>query len=295
MKLLTYKHGAAYAPGLLDSTGEKIIPLAALGLEYRSMNDFITRATEKELALLAGAVSSPPAGCIPYKEAGKAAPIPRPRQDIICLGYNYLDHIKESTKFRGTQSAEPPAHAVYFSKRVNLALPDGGEIQSHSNLDGQLDYEAELAVIIGRDAKNVPAAEARDYIFGYTIINDVSARTLQRNHKQFYFGKSLDGFVPMGPWIVTAGEFDTFPPRLGIRSYVNAELRQDGNTAQMIFDIPHVIAELSAGMTLLAGTIIATGTPSGVGMGFDPPRFLKAGDSVECVVEGIGRLRNTVV
>jgi len=294
MKLLAYEQGGSYAIGLLDSTGEMIIPLAALGLNYHCMSDLIARATPKELAALSGAVSSPPGGCIPYKEVGKAAPIPHPRQDIICLGYNYLDHIKETTKLRGTLSVEPPAHAVYFSKRVNQALGDGGEIKARPDLDEQLDYEAELAVIIGKDAKNVPTDKAREYIFGYTILNDVSARTLQARHKQFYFGKSLDGFAPMGPWIVTADEFEQFPPRLGVSSYVNGELRQDSNTAQMIFDIPHIIEELSAGMTLLPGTIIATGTPSGVGMGFTPPRFLKAGDSVECVIEGIGRLRNTI-
>ena len=294
MKLLTYKHGGSYALGLMDSTGEMIIPMAALGLGYRCMTDFISRATEKDFATLTGAVSSPPPGCIPYKEAEKAAPIPHPRQDVICMGMNYLDHIKEFSKFRGLPAVEPPTHAVYFSKRVNEALPDGGEIESHSHLDEQLDYEAELAVIIGKDAKNVPADKVRDYIFGYTIINDVSARVLQRNHKQFYFAKSLDSFTPMGPWIVTADEFEDCPPKLTVSSYVNGELRQDSSTIHMLFDIPHIISELSAGMTLLAGTIIATGTPSGVGMGFDPPRFLKAGDSVECVIEGIGCLRNTV-
>lgn len=156
-----------------------------------------------------------------------------------------------------------------------------------------MDYEAELAVIIGKDAKNVPVSEVKNYIFGYTVINDVSARTLQTRHKQWYFGKSLDGFLPMGPCIVTAEEFP-YPPRLSIQSRVNGELRQDSSTELMIFGIDHVVSELSAGMTLKAGTIIATGTPAGVGMGFDPPRFLKPGDVVECSIEGIGTLVNRV-
>lgn len=139
----------------------------------------------------------------------------------------------------------------------------------------------------------MPVSEVKNYIFGYTVINDVSARTLQTRHKQWYFGKSLDGFLPMGPCIVTAEEFP-YPPRLSIQSRVNGELRQDSSTELMIFGIDHVVSELSAGMTLKAGTIIATGTPAGVGMGFDPPRFLKPGDVVECSIEGIGTLVNRV-
>ena len=156
-----------------------------------------------------------------------------------------------------------------------------------------LDYEAELAFIIGKDAKNVKEEDAFDYIFGYTIMNDVSARNLQTAHKQWYFGKSLDGFTPLGPVIVTKDEFD-YPPKLDIKSYVNGELRQDSNTELLIFGIAHVVSELSKGMTLKAGTIISMGTPAGVGMGFVPPRFLKKGDVVTCEIEGIGKLTNTI-
>ena len=152
----------------------------------------------------------------------------------------------------------------------------------------------ELAVVLGKAARDVKAADAADYIFGYTVLNDVSARDLQTGHKQWYFGKSLDGFTPIGPCIVTADEFDSYPPQLGIRSFVNGEKRQDSNTGLQIFDIDHVIAELSQGMTLKAGTIIATGTPAGVGMGMEPPCFLKPGDEVCCEIEGIGTLTNTV-
>ena len=169
----------------------------------------------------------------------------------------------------------------------------GGHIDGHFDLVERLDYEAELAVVIGKDASHVEEADAAEYVLGYTIINDVSARQVQTRHKQWYFGKSLDGFTPMGPCIVTADEFE-FPPRLSIQSKVNGELRQNSNTELLIFGIPHIIRELSQGITLKAGTIIATGTPAGVGMGFEPPRFLKSGDQVECIIEGIGSLKNTV-
>ena len=164
----------------------------------------------------------------------------------------------------------------------------------HKELTSQLDYEAELAVILKKDAKDVALEDVEDYIFGYTIMNDVSAREVQTAHRQWYFGKSLDGFTPLGPWIVTADSVE-FPPKLRIQSRVNGELRQDSNTEQFIHGIAEVVSELSRGMTLKAGTIIATGTPAGVGMGFDPPRFLKPGDVVECVIEGIGTLKNPVV
>ena len=205
----------------------------------------------------------------------------------------YGDHEKEAARYdAGAFSKDKPA-AVYFSKRVSEAGRPDGDIPRHAGLTDRLDYEAELAVIIGKTAKNVKAAEAEAYIFGYTVLNDVSARDLQTGHKQWYFGKSLDGFTPMGPCILTADEV-SFPPMLEITAAVNGELRQRSNTGLLIHGVGEIIEELSAGMTLLPGTIIATGTPAGVGMGFDPPKFLKAGDVVECTVQGIGTLRNTV-
>ena len=183
---------------------------------------------------------------------------------------------------------------MYFSKRVSEAVAPGGVIQSHQDLVERLDYEVELAVILGKTAKHVKAAEAGDYIFGYTVLNDVSARDVQTGHKQWYFGKSLDGFTPMGPCIVTADEI-AFPPALAISSSVNGELRQSSNTSLFLNSIQEVLEELTAAMTLLPGTIIATGTPAGVGMGFDPPKFLKPGDVVTCAIEGIGTLTNPVV
>ena len=164
---------------------------------------------------------------------------------------------------------------------------------AHEELTQKLDYEAELAVIIGKDCRNIKGEEVKDYIFGYTILNDVSARDIQTRHKQWYFGKSLDESTPMGPCIVTADEI-VWPPALKIQSFINGELRQNSNTSQFIFSIDYVVEELSKGMTLKAGTIISTGTPAGVGMGFTPPKFLKPGDIRECRIEKIGTLTNQV-
>ena len=177
---------------------------------------------------------------------------------------------------------------------LDIRMADGGFIEAHTDLVKKLDYECELAVVLGKDAKDVPAGQTKDYVFGYTILNDVSARDVQTAHKQWYFGKSLDGFTPMGPVLVTADEI-AYPPALEITSRVNGELRQKSNTALLITSIGQILEELTGGMTLLPGTIIATGTPAGVGMGFDPPRFLQSGDTVECAIEGIGTLCSTVI
>lgn len=221
------------------------------------------------------------------------APIPVPQQDVICLGINYMDHAEESARFKKEAFERNREYAVYFSKRVNEMNTPTGVIPMHEDIVDSLDYEAELAFIIGKDAKNVSVEDAFDYVFGYTVINDVSARNVQTNHKQWYLGKSLDGFTPMGPCIVTADEFAN-PPKLNIKSYVNGELRQNSNTGLLVFGVDHIIHELSQGMTLKAGTVISTGTPAGVGMGFEPPKFLKKGDVVRCEIEGIGFIENRI-
>ena len=275
MKLITYRYSGKEAVGILE--GETVRPLPV-----NSMVELIE----------SGGIPAPTGETLLLADVELLAPIPRPRQDVICLGINYKAHADEAAGYDAAFVKEKPI-PIYFSKRVCEAVAPGGMIQSHPGLVERLDYEVELAVIIGKTAKNVPAAQAADYIFGYTILNDVSARVLQTAHKQWYFGKSLDGFTPIGPCIVTADEI-AFPPALPIRARVNGELRQDSTTDLLITGIADIIAELSSGMTLLPGTIIATGTPSGVGMGFDPPRFLKSGDIVECEIEGIGVLRNMV-
>ncbi|MDD6569922.1 MAG: fumarylacetoacetate hydrolase family protein, partial [Acidaminococcus sp.] len=216
-----------------------------------------------------------------------------PRNDIICLGINYKSHDEELPDDYVPEKIVQRQVPVYFSKRVDRATDPDGIIDGHFNVVKELDYECELAVIIGKEAKNVEEKDAADYVFGYTIINDVTARDVQVAHKQWYFGKSLDTFAPMGPCIVTADEFP-FPPALHLTCKVNGQLRQDSNTKYLVHGIPYIISELSKGMTLRAGTIIATGTPAGTGIGMNPPQFLKSGDVVECSIEGIGTLRNVV-
>lgn len=287
MKLVTYRHRGRELVGVLTAD-----ETAALPLPYSDMNTLIESASPAELLSAAQAAESLGAS-VPLSEVSLCAPIPRPRQDVICLGINYKAHADESTRYDASAFGGERPVPIYFSKRVSEAVAPEGFIESHPGLVQRLDYEVELAVIIGKTARNVKAADAKAHIFGYTILNDVSARLLQTTHKQWYFGKGLDGFTPMGPCIVTADEI-SFPPALSISSHVNGELRQNSTTDLLITSIAGIIEELSSGMTLLPGTIIATGTPAGVGMGFDPPRFLKPGDVVECAIEGIGTLRNTV-
>lgn len=295
MKLLSYKVDRKEFLGILNEDETWAYPITAAGMEYTSMLDIIREIGASEKEMLEHIKARPPyevMGAAPVGDIRILSPIPVPEQDIICLGINYEAHARESARFQ-KESFEKPEAAIYFSKRVNRTVDPDGEIPAHRDLTEQLDYEAELAVIIGRDAKDVPAEAAKDYIFGYTIMNDVSAREVQTGHKQWYFGKSLDGFTPLGPCILTVESVE-FPPKLKIQSRVNGELRQDSSTECFIHGIGEIIAELSRGMTLKAGTIIATGTPAGVGMGFEPPRFLQPGDVVECIIEGIGTLKNTV-
>ena len=220
------------------------------------------------------------------------APIPNPVGDVVCLGVNYYAHLLESNKVGHTPLSQK-GHTVYFSKRVDEATPCGGVIPSHRDICDRLDYEVEMGVVIGRTAKRVSREQALEHVFGYTVINDISARNVQEIHRQWYFGKSLDGACPMGPCIVTAAEYGD-PSGHDICSIVNGELRQHSNTDLMMQDVPGLIEELTAGMTLKAGTVIATGTPAGVAMGMDDPKWLKPGDTVECKIEGIGSLINTI-
>lgn len=287
MKLVTYRHSGAEHVGALTPDGSGILPLP--------VPDMNTLIETMDLPALRSAVSAAERGsALALSEAELLAPIPRPRQDVVCLGMNYLAHAEEAARYSADAFAKERPVAVYFSKRVSEAGKPGGVIPRHAGLTDRLDYEAELAVVLGRAARDVRAADAEDYIFGYTVLNDVSARDLQTGHKQWYFGKSLDGAAPMGPVLVTADEI-AWPPALEITCRVNGELRQRSNTSLLNTPIGQILEELTAGMTLLPGTIIATGTPAGVGMGFDPPKFLQSGDTVECAIEGIGVLRSTVV
>ena len=287
MKFVTYKYNGAECVGVLTEDETAVIPASELGLKAGSMLELIEE--------LDGSYPATPtqAKSIALSDVKLEAPIPEPRQDVICLGLNYRDHV-EATRADAVFDVQR-GDAVYFSKRLQRAVAPGDKIDGHFDICDSLDYEVELGVVIGRDAKNVKAADAGKYIFGYTIVNDVSARNLQTRHKQWYFGKSLDDFTPMGPCILSADEVGAMP-ELDIRCYVNGEKRQDSNTRMMIFDIPYIIEELSAGMTLKAGTVIATGTPSGVALGMAPEvqKYLESGDVVRCEIDRIGVLENTI-
>lgn len=288
MKFVTYKKEGKSAVGVLNAAETAVIPASELGLKAQSMNELIDELNGTMPVVSNGAKE------ISLDAVKLDAPIPEPKQDIICLGLNYRDHAEEATRADAVFDVQR-GDAVYFAKRLNKAVASGDTIDGHFDICDSLDYEVELGVVLGKDAKNVKAADAAEYIFGYTIINDVSARNLQTRHKQWYFGKSLDGFTPMGPCILSAEELGAMP-ELDIRCYVNGKLRQNSNTRMMIFDIPFIIEELSAGMTLKAGTVIATGTPSGVALGMDPVvrQYLKRGDVVRCEIDGIGVLENTI-
>ena len=264
MKLVTYRLSGAEHVGALTADGKGVLPLPAA-----DMNTLIETMTLADLRSAAAAAER--GGAVPLSDVELLAPIPRPRQDVVCLGMNYRDHAEESARYSADAFTKNSTAAVYFSKRVSEAGKPDGVIPRHAGLTDRLDYEAELAVVLGK-----------------------AARDLQTGHKQWYFGKSLDGFTPMGPVLVTADEI-AYPPALEITSRVNGELRQKSNTALLITSIGQILEELTGGMTLLPGTIIATGTPAGVGMGFDPPRFLQSGDTVECAIEGIGTLCSTVI
>ncbi len=287
MKLITYRQNGAEHVGALTEDGTGVLPLPV-----PDMNTLIETMTFEGLRSAVAAAER--GAALALSDVELLAPIPRPRQDVLCLGMNYLAHAEEAARYSADAFRKERPVAVYFSKRVSEAGKPDGVIPRHAGLTDRLDYEAELAVVLGRTARDVKAADAADCIFGYTVLNDVSARDLQTGHKQWYFGKSLDGATPMGPVLVTADEI-AYPPALEITCRVNGELRQQSNTSLLITSIGQILEELTAGMTLLPGTIIATGTPAGVGMGFDPPKFLQSGDVVECAIEGIGTLRSTVV
>lgn len=273
--------------GVLNSKN-KVVCFKHLEIETNDMNEFIIHYDKFKSKLTN--LDSYPAIEVPKERF--LAPILEPLQDIICLGINFLDHAKESAKFKG-ESFEERKYPVYFGKRVNYASAAYSKIPLHESVTKKLDYECELAFILAKDAYKIKADEAQNYIFGYTIINEISARDLQAKHKQFYRAKSLEGSTIMGPCIVSADEI-AYPPKLNLKSYVNKELRQNSNTKYFIFDIAYVLKELSAGMRLKAGSIISMGTPSGVGMGLNPPQFLKDKDEVRCEIEQIGELCNVI-
>jgi 2-keto-4-pentenoate hydratase/2-oxohepta-3-ene-1,7-dioic acid hydratase in catechol pathway len=255
------------------------------------------------LALIAGgarllrsvAEAADRAPLLPLGSVRLLAPIPRPPRNIFCVGKNYREHAKEfaSSGFDATAKEVVPEAPVVFSKPPTSVIGPGEAIPSFLDPTGSVDYEGELAVVIGTGGRGIAAADAMRHVFGYTIVNDVTSRTLQHRHRQWLLGKGIDGFCPMGPAILTADKVPD-PGALRLSTWVNGALRQDARVSDLIFDIPTLIATISAGITLEPGDIIATGTPAGVGIGFTPPRYLAPGDVVRITVTGIGTLENPV-
>lgn len=289
MRIATYKTQTRIEVGVLSQDGSAITPfdipperaagglLALLGVDQTllPLRDVDHPLNSSDVELL--------------------APIPRPRRNILCVGKNYYAHVQEiaNAGFDTTGSdAEAPTAPIIFSKLPECVIATGVSIRHDSRVTKELDYEAELAVIIGRRGRSISQVDAMDYVWGYTIINDVTARDLQKNHKQWLLGKSQDTFCPMGPFAITRDLLDLSDT--SIRCWVNEKLRQDGNTGQLIFGVPSLIESISAGITLYPGDVIATGTPAGVGAGFDPPRYLQAGDRVRIEIPPIGVLDNQV-
>jgi 2-keto-4-pentenoate hydratase/2-oxohepta-3-ene-1,7-dioic acid hydratase in catechol pathway len=294
LKISTIRTGSGPRPAV--AAGDRILEIApawksaASGLAPASVLDIIARP--EVLADLRRVVEAAGSDLwAPLNTAELLAPIPRPSKNVFCVGRNYKLHIEEGARARGVP-AEYPALPEFFTKPPTAVIGPGADIRLPKNTR-KLDYEVELAFVIGRTGRDISAEDALDHIFGFTVLNDVTARDLQRAHGQWFKGKGLDTTCPIGPWIVTADAFDvTREHRLWLT--VNGEKRQDAFISDMVFHCAAILSSLSAGMTVEAGDIVATGTPSGVGLGLNPQVWLKDGDVVEAGIEGIGSIRNTV-
>jgi 2-keto-4-pentenoate hydratase/2-oxohepta-3-ene-1,7-dioic acid hydratase in catechol pathway len=290
MRIATYRLEGRRFVGLVTEDRQQVTPLA---LDEAAAE----RGVLAVIGMLSEGQALPPAAgpSVPIDRVRLEAPLPFPRRNLWCVGRNYHAHAQElKTSVFKDNHANPESWPIVFTKvpecvvgpHDNVRLP-GAEVSA------QIDYEAELAVVIGKGGKNIRPEDALGHVFGYTIVNDVTARDVQMRHQQWDMGKSFDTFCPMGPWIVTADELDGANTR--VRCWVNGELRQDGPTSNLIFDIPTLIATVSRGITLYPGDVIATGTPAGVGMGLQPPRFLASGDVVRIEVDGLGTIENKFI
>jgi 2-keto-4-pentenoate hydratase/2-oxohepta-3-ene-1,7-dioic acid hydratase in catechol pathway len=295
MKLATFSPLPAGdpRPGLVID-GKRVIDIpAALGADADTSSMLgIIRAGAPMLERLRALEASPPVGSIALADVKLHSPIPRPIKNIFCVGWNYLEHFDEGAK-KLQDNRELPKYPVFFSKASTSMNGPYDNVPFHASVSTSLDWEVELGMIIGTTGTNIGEDDAMAHVFGYTVINDVSWRDLQRRHGgQWHKGKSLDGSCPMGPWIVTADAID--PNNLRVTCRVNGVVKQDSNTRHLYFKLPRLIAELSAGMTLEAGDILSTGTPEGVGFARNPPEFMKPGDLLETQIENIGVMRNPI-
>src|ERR1700731_4678719 len=290
MRFATLEVEGRPPPVVVSADGEGFYPVAALLPGFTGdLIDLIARMPKPDLPSVD--TWAPLAG------HALMAPIPQPRRNVFCVGKNYHEHAKEFAQSGYDTSAAQgelaPSFPVIFTKAPSTVIAADAPVSAFAHLTEQLDYEAELAVIIGTPGKGISKADALDHVWGYTIVNDVTARDLQQKHRQWFLGKSMDTFCPMGPWVVTADEVGDSAD-LNVKCWINGELRQDANTSDLIFDIPTILSTISAGITLQPGDVIATGTPAGVGIGFKPPRFLKAGDVMKISIDKLGTLTNAV-
>ena len=289
MRIATYRRQGRREVGRLTEDGHSVLPFTLDAAQAeRGALDLIEALAHGEALPATGAAIS-------LADVALEAPLPRPRRNIFCVGRNYRAHAKElSGSVFKASAPDADGWPIVFTKVPECVVGPHDEVRLPGDaVSSQIDYEAELAVVIGREGRNIARADALGHVFGYTIVNDVTARDVQMRHQQWDLGKSFDTFCPMGPWIVTADELDGTATR--VRCWVNGVLRQDGRTTDLIFDIPTLIETCSRGITLYPGDVIATGTPAGVGMGLMPPTFLRPGDVVRIEIDGIGRIENRCV
>ena len=288
MRMASWRWGGTHHAGTVSACGREFTPLAVPEPERGVLRLIQSLARGEPLPRAVGPR-------LPVEAVQLDAPLPRPLRSVFCVGRNYRAHAAElaGTVFRESLPAED-AWPIVFTKLADCVIGPRDPVKMPpAQVSVQIDYESELAVIIGRGGINIPRSRAMDHVCGYTVVNDVSARDVQVRHQQWELGKSFDSFCPMGPWITTADELDGRDTR--VRGWVNGELRQDGRTRDLMFDIPTLIETCSRGITLHPGDVIATGTPAGVGMGFSPPRWLKSGDVVKVEIDGIGAIENRFV
>jgi 2-keto-4-pentenoate hydratase/2-oxohepta-3-ene-1,7-dioic acid hydratase in catechol pathway len=294
-KLVTFTDAKGPRVGAMLEGGRVLDLAAASGALGGRATDMLAliEGGPAVLAAVKALAANPPAAAV--LQAGSVtlmAPIPKPRRNVFCVGRNYMDHVAEGDRTRGITNSELPKFPQFFTKAPDTVIAPDDWVPAHIGVTEWLDYEVELAAIIGTEGTNIPKEQALSHVFGWTIGNDITGRELQRRYGQWFKGKSLDRSCPLGPWIIPADELDAL--NTGIRCFVNGEKRQDSNTSKMIFDVKEIIHQLSLGFTLKPGDVILTGTPEGVGYAMVPPRTLKPGDVVECEVDGIGRLKNVV-
>ena len=286
MKLVTYESNGQQKIGAVINN-DQVVDLSSIANNMLNFIELGDAGLAQAQHIIENAVDATPLANVQLR-----APIPQPKRNVMCLGLNYAEHAKESLAVKG-KVAKLPEFPIVFNKATTAVTGPYDKIPYDTAVSIEIDWEVELGLIIGKRGINIPEEEAMQHVYGYTVLNDISARDLQMQGKQYFKGKSLDGSCPMGPYLITTDEI-TDPNNLRISCRVNGETKQDSNTKHMIFKIPTTIAYLSKGMTLLSGDIIATGTPDGVGFARTPPEFLASGDILESEIESIGVIKNEI-